>query len=59
MRSTPPEKAHIVAEYIRNQSVTEILLWVRTQMRKEPPAHNSIIQWHTILMEDPVQVKKQ
>ena len=51
MRFTPQEKARIVAEYIRNQSVTRTQRWVRTQMRKEPTARNTIIQWHARFME--------
>ena len=51
MRFTLQEKARIVAEYIRNQSVTRALGWERMQMRKEPPARNDIIQWHTRFME--------
>ena len=50
-RLTPQEKARIVAEYIRNQSVTRTQRWVRTLMRKEIPARNNINQWHTRFME--------
>ena len=51
MRFTPQEKARIIAEYIRNQSVTRIQRWLRTQMRKDPTARNTIIQWHTRFIE--------
>ena len=53
MGFTPLEKARIVAEYIRNQSVTRTQRWLLTQMRKESPACNTIIQWHTRFMEIP------
>ena len=51
MRLNTQEKARIVAKYIRNQSVTKTKCLVCMQMRKEPPAHNTIIQWHTPFME--------
>ena len=51
MRFTPQEKTHIVAKHIRNQSVTRKKYWVRTQMKKELPAWNTIMQWHTRFME--------
>ena len=51
MRFTLQEKARIVAEYIRNESVTRTQHWVRTKRRKEPPARNTIIQWHARFME--------
>ena len=51
MRFTPQEKARIVAEYIRNESITRTQRWVRTQIRKQPPARNTIIQWHTRFLE--------
>ena len=70
MRFTTQEKARIVVEYIRNQSVTVTKPYESTQMRQEPPARNTIVQWHTRFMESsnishrggnrrPVQVKKQ
>ena len=51
MRFTPQEKARIVAEYIRNESITRTQRWVRMQIRKQPPARNTIIQWHTRFLE--------
>ena len=51
MRFTPQEKTCIVSEYIRNQSISRTQGWLRTQMREELPARNTIMQWHTRLME--------
>ena len=51
MRFTPLEKACIVAEYIRNQSVTRTQHWARANMREESPAPDTTIQWNTRFME--------
>ena len=47
-----PEKALIVAKYIRPGSVTTTHRWFQTRMQKTALERNTIIYWHDLLIEN-------
>ena len=46
MAFTDSGKAQIVAKYVETGSITTKWRWIRTSMRRTPPARSSILRWH-------------